>query len=253
MFKTDLGILYNKDCLEMEYDNQTYDIVITSPPYNIGINYDVYNDARDNEDYFCWIRRIFSLVYQKLNSGGRLALNVPYELKINGIRMFAAAGFYRILSVIGFKWAGLVDLKETKTHKSKLTAWGSWLSQTVPYIYNPKECLLIVFKDTWKRSGEKIDILKEEFIELVVGEWSYRAETKKITQANFSLDIPLKALKILALKNDVVLDLFMGSGTTAIAAEIMGLRWVGYEISKKYCEVAKKRLQKYVGYNNMFI
>ena len=87
---------------------------------------------------------------------------------------------------------------------------------------------------------------KKEFMELVFGQWNYFADTKSLTKATFSMDIPTKAIKILSYKNDVILDPFCGSGTSVVAAEILDRRWLGIELSPNYCEVARSRVQAFV-------
>jgi site-specific DNA-methyltransferase (adenine-specific) len=83
-------------------------------------------------------------------------------------------------------------------------------------------------------------------MELVFGQWNYFADTKSLTKATFSLDIPSRAIKILTYKNDIILDPFMGSGTSAVAAEINDRRWLGIELSPNYAEIARKRVQAFV-------
>ena len=87
---------------------------------------------------------------------------------------------------------------------------------------------------------------KKEFMELVFGQWNYFADTKSLTKATFSMDIPTKAIKILSYKNDVILDPFAGSGTTLVAAEILNRRWLGIELSPNYCEVARSRVLPFI-------
>ena len=87
---------------------------------------------------------------------------------------------------------------------------------------------------------------KKEFMNLVFGRWEYFADTKSLTKATFSMDIPTKAIKILTYKNDIVLDPFMGSGTTAVAAETLGRRWLGIELSPNYTEIARKRVNDFI-------
>ena len=87
---------------------------------------------------------------------------------------------------------------------------------------------------------------KKDFMELVFGQWKYFADTKSLTKATFSLDIPKKAIKILSYKNDIVLDPFNGSGTSCVAAEILDRRWIGIELSPNYAEISRKRIQAFV-------
>jgi site-specific DNA-methyltransferase (adenine-specific) len=80
----------------------------------------------------------------------------------------------------------------------------------------------------------------------VFGQWNYFADTKSLTKATFSMDIPTKAIKILSYKNDVILDPFAGSGTSLVAAEILDRRWLGIELSPNYADVARGRVQSFV-------
>jgi site-specific DNA-methyltransferase (adenine-specific) len=85
---------------------------------------------------------------------------------------------------------------------------------------------------------------------LVFGRWEYFADTKSLTKATFSMDIPSKAIKILSYKNDIVLDPFMGSGTTAVSAELLGRRWLGIEYSSNYVEIATNRIKHFIEERN---
>jgi site-specific DNA-methyltransferase (adenine-specific) len=87
---------------------------------------------------------------------------------------------------------------------------------------------------------------KKEFIDLVYGQWNYFADTKSMTKATFSMDIPTKAIKILSYRNDLIMDPFAGSATTCVAAEILDRRWVGIELSENYAEIGRKRVQGFV-------
>jgi site-specific DNA-methyltransferase (adenine-specific) len=90
------------------------------------------------------------------------------------------------------------------------------------------------------------DDQKKDFMELVFGQWDYFADTKSLTKATFSMDIPTKAIKILTYKNDIVLDPFAGSGTSLVAAEVLDRNWIGIELSENYVEVARKRVQSFI-------
>jgi site-specific DNA-methyltransferase (adenine-specific) len=144
------------------------------------------------------------------------------------------------------------------------------MSCSQPYIYNPKECLIIAYKNSPKKltkgepqwTGVPTEIQnedgttrtkmvydetdKKDFMELVFGQWKYFADTKSLTKATFSMDIPTKAIKILSYKNDVILDPFAGSGTSLVAAEVLGRRWLGIELSPNYTQIATDRVQAFV-------
>jgi site-specific DNA-methyltransferase (adenine-specific) len=195
------------------------------------------------------IHEVFESLFIKLAVGGRIAINIPYEVNFKNQgqgRCFIASEYWQILKSIGYGWAGIADLSEDNPHIKKRSSWGSWLLPSAPYIYNPKECVLICYKEQWKKKNKGKsyfnDSNKKEFMQYVIGKWPYRAETKKWTEANYSLDIPLTALKMLTWENDLVYDPFIGSGTTALACELLNRKWMGSEISKNYCEVARKRL-----------
>jgi site-specific DNA-methyltransferase (adenine-specific) len=245
---------------------------VTSPPYNCGIKYDTHIDDLPMNEYWSWTREWLTETYRLIKDDGRVSINIPYEVNVQdrGGRVFFVSEFYQIMKEVGFKFFGIVDLEEDSPHRSKTTAWGSWMSPSSPYIYNPKECVILAYKKQhikkvkgepeWKGVPTEIEqedgtlkkkIVyeekdKKEFMELVFGQWNYFADTKSLTKATFSMDIPTKAIKILSYKNDVVLDPFAGSGTSLAAAEILDRRWLGIELSENYTKVAQKRVQDFV-------
>jgi site-specific DNA-methyltransferase (adenine-specific) len=268
------GKIINGDCIEVmkTLSDGCIDLVVTSPPYNCGIKYDTHIDDLPMDEYWSWTREWLTETYRLIKDDGRVSINIPYEVNVQdrGGRVFFVSEFYQIMKEVGFKFFGIVDLEEDSPHRSKTTAWGSWMSPSSPYIYNPKECVILAYKKQhikkvkgepeWK--GIPTDIEQEdgtlkkkivyeekdkkEFMELVFGQWNYFADTKSLTKATFSMDIPTKAIKILSYKNDVVLDPFAGSGTSLVAAEILDRRWLGIELSENYTKVAQKRVQDFV-------
>jgi len=258
------------DCIEVMKDMPEgwVDLIVTSPPYNCNIPYDTHLDNLKMEDYWDWTKDWLTESYRLLKDDGRVAINIPYEVNVQdrGGRVFFVSEFYQVMKEIGFKFFGVVDLEEDSPHRSKTTAWGSWMSPSAPYIYNPKECVILAYKKVhikkikgepqWKgvpylteEGKNKVAYSeqdKKEFMELVFGQWKYFADTRTLTKATFSMDIPEKAIKILSYRNDVVLDPFNGSGTSCVAAVVHDRRWVGIELSENYCEIAKQRIQSFV-------
>lgn len=264
----------NGDCVEVmsKLPENSIDLIVTSPPYSVGIDYDTYDDNTTIEQYLDFSEKWLSESHRVLKGDGRICVNLPYEinLKDRGGRIFIVSEIWNVMKKIGFNWFGIIDLEEDSPHRSKTTAWGSWMSPSQPYLYNPKECLLIAYKNSPKKlqkgepqwKGEptitedgKTKILysqqdKSEFMELVFGQWKYLNDSRPMTKATFSLDIPMKAIKILTYKNDIVLDPFAGSGTSLVASVISGRRWIGIELSPNYCEVARKRVQHFIDKKN---
>jgi site-specific DNA-methyltransferase (adenine-specific) len=265
------------DCIvEMaKLPESTIDLIVTSPPYNVGIDYDSHDDRMMMDEYWEFTEQWLTQAYRLIKDDGRVAINIPYEVNVQdrGGRVLFMSEFWAVMKKVGFKFYGLVDLDENSPHRSKTTAWGSWMSPSSPYIYNPKECVVLAYKkdrikkvkgeSQWK--GELVDLEQEdgtikqkmmyqdedkkEFMSLVYGQWEYFADTKQQTKATFSMDIPLKAIKILTYRNDIVLDPFTGSGTSLVAAEVSGRRWIGIELSENYTKVATDRVQHFIDKN----
>jgi len=270
MIENYINKVINGDTIDVmsEMPEGWVDLIVTSPPYNVGIQYDTHNDEIVMDEYWEWSEKWLTEAYRLLKDDGRIAINIPYEVNVQarGGRVFFASEIYQVMKKVGFKFYGIVDLEEDSPHRSKTTAWGSWMSPSAPYIYNPKECVILAYKKNhikkvkgepqWKgepylteEGKNKVAYSeqdKKEFMELVFGQWKYFADTRSLTKATFSMDIPEKAIKILSYRNDVVLDPFNGSGTSCVAAVVHDRRWIGIELSENYCEIAKQRIQSFV-------
>ena len=268
------GKIINGDCVEVmkSLPDGCIDFLVTSPPYNANIKYDIYDDGLSMDEYWKFTTDWLTESYRLLKDDGRVAINVPIEMNVQerGGRILFNAEFWMMMKQVGFKFFGMVDLTEDSPHRVRQTAWGSWMSNSQPYIYNPKECVILAYKNSPKKLtkgesqwvGTPTEITdetgkvrtkmvyepedKKEFMNLVFGRWEYFADTKSLTKATFSMDIPVKAIKILTYKNDIVLDPFMGSGTSAVAAETLGRRWLGIELSPNYTDIARNRVNAFI-------
>ena len=239
--------IYNLDCIEgmREIEDNSINLVVTSPPYNIGIDYDSYTDKIPFDEYYKWCKDWMSEIFRVLKPDGKFCLNHYISFGNSKERETPLMDLnYIAVNEIGFKHHALVLWMDT--HRVKYTAWGSWLSASAPYINCPVEGILILYKDRWRRDekGEST-ISKEEFIESCGGIWRIKPETKEITKANFPIELPARWINLLTYKGDLVLDPFMGGGTTALASAKTGRNYIGFDLSEKYCNIAEKRVKNY--------
>lgn len=240
----ELDKIYNMDCItgmQMLPDNSV-DLIVTSPPYNIGIDYDVYEDDKSWDEYYSWCEKWLRECYRVLKKdGGRICLDHYLSLGTSKYRTSPISTLYTIMEKIGFKHHSIAVW--TDITLAKRTAWGSYLKASAPYINSPFEGILIDYKENWKKLEKGISTIeKDDFVKLTRGVWDIKTETRGLTKANFSLDLPTKAINLLSYDGDVILDPFIGSGTTAVAAKKLNRHYIGFEISENYCKIAENRL-----------
>ena len=233
--------IFNKSSEDMnELVDNCVSLTVTSPPYNIGKDSDL---ELNDEEYWKMINKVFSETYRVTKSGGRLVVNVanlgrkPY---IPFSKYFTEA-----LNEIGFIMRGEIIWQKSKGANANF-AWGSWLSASNPVIRDIHEYCLVFSKDSMKNSsGGKSTIEKDEFMESTLSIWNITPEkAKKIGHpAPFPVELPKKFINLYSFKDDLILDPFIGSGTTAVASNLLKRKYVGYEINKNYIEIANNRLK----------
>lgn len=233
------GDVLNSDIFEKEF----IDLIVTSPPYNVGIEYSSNNDTLTYERYLEFTEKWIANCYLWSKSQARFLLNIPLD-KNKGGHKSVGADITTIAQKIGWKYHSTIVWNEGNI--SRRTAWGSWLSASAPYVIAPVELIVILYKDSWKKtSGTKIsDITKEEFMQWTNGLWTFNGESKKRIghPAPFPRELPYRAIKLFSYVNDIVFDPFTGSGTTLIEAINNNRRSVGLDIDYDYCELAKNRI-----------
>ena len=235
--------VYNRDCIEgmREMEENSVDLVVTSPPYNVGIPYDIYDDTLPWAEYYRWCASWLTEVHRVLKPDGRLCLNHYFSLGSGKCRTAPLMVLNGIAQEVGLSHKSVAIWYDS--HRPKCTAWGSWLSASAPYITSPAEGILFLYKDTWKKQRPgKSTIEKEEFLEAISGIWKIRPESKPWTKANFPVEIPLRCIRLLSYEGDLVLDPFMGAGTTAVAALLERRHYLGFELSPAYCAIAQTRV-----------
>jgi site-specific DNA-methyltransferase (adenine-specific) len=224
-------------------EESSIDLIITSPPYNVEISYNAYDDNQSYQEYLKfteeWLRKAFKL----LKRDGRFCLNIPLD-KNKGGQQSVFADIITIAKKIGFKYHSAIVWNEQNI--SRRTAWGSWLSASAPYVIAPVEMIAILYKESWKKvsGSQQSDITKEEFVEWTNGVWTFPGESKKRVNhpAPFPVELPKRCIKLFSFVDDLILDPFLGSGSTLIACLQTNRRGIGIEIDKSYCKVAYNRL-----------
>lgn len=236
--------IVNDDVLTTKgIEDGSIDLIVTSPPYNLDIKYASHDDTASYIDYLEFSRKWLTRCFEWLRGDGRFCLNIPLD-KNKGGQQSVGADLTTIAKEVGFKYHSTIVWNEGNI--SRRTAWGSWLSASAPYVIAPVELVVILYKDVWKKTSgsRKSDISKSEFMEWTNGLWTFSGESKKRIghPAPFPIELPKRCIRLFTFVGDTVLDPFMGSGTTMIAAYLCDRNSIGIEIDKGYCELAKKRL-----------
>ncbi len=221
-------------------DNSVH-LMVTSPPYNVGKEYD---QDLSLEEYLSFLERVWSETYRVLVPGGRMGINVanlgrkPYlPLHAHIARQVISLGFLMRGEIIWNKGAST----------SPSTAWGSWKSAGNPTLRDVHEYILVFSKGTFKRQNpfnRPNTISREEFLEFNKSVWTFPAESaRKVGHpAPFPVELPRRMIQFYTFEGEVVLDPFMGSGQTALAALRSGRHYVGYETDETYVALAQQRI-----------
>jgi len=236
--------IYNADCLDVMRGiaGSSYDLAVTSPPYNLGMDYNGQDDYLDLDDYYSWCGEWLAEIYRLLKDNGRLALN-HYLSCGNASRRFAPImELNHIAERIGYKHHGVAVWNDATL--SQRTAWGSWLSASAPYVNSPYEVILILHKGDWNIGKGESDIQKDEFMEATSGVWNLSPEKNREHPAPFPVSLPKRCVGLLSFVGATVIDPFMGSGTTGVAAVKTGRRFIGIEIDPDYYAIAKRRIEE---------
>lgn len=235
--------IYNKDILKIDaIDESSIDLIVTSPPYGVGIKYENYDDSIPYDEYLEFTRKWLAKCYSFAKDDGRLCLNIPLDKNKGGQRS-VCADVTTIAKEVEWKYHSTIVWNEQNI--SRRTAWGSWLSASAPFVIAPVEVIVLLYKKRWKKiSKGKSDIARNEFIEWTNGVWNFSGESRrKIGHPSpFPIELPKRCVKLFSFVGDVVLDPFLGSGTTLIACLETDRIGIGVEIDKKYCDLAVKRL-----------
>lgn len=224
-----------------EIPDYSVHLMVTSPPYNVTKEYD---EDLSLEEYLRLLRQVFSETYRVLVHGGRACINVanlgrrPYIPLSDYISMLMVeTGFLMRGEIIWHKGAGA----------GVSMAWGSWQSAANPVLRDTHEYILVFSKGSFSRKkteSQADTITREQFLEWTKSVWSINPESaRKVGHpAPFPVELPFRLVQLYTFSGDIVLDPFMGSGSTAIAALKSGRRYIGYETNSEYLRLAEERI-----------
>jgi len=244
-FEWGLVRIYNADILTIEgMKRDSVDLIVTSPPYDIDMKYKMYNDGIPYDEYLEFTAKWLSKCYDLIKDDGRLCLNIPLDKNKGGQRS-VYADIIKLATNTGWKYHSTIIWNEGNI--SRRTAWGSWMSASAPFVIAPVEMIALLYKKAWKkkRTGTS-DIDRDEFMEWTSGVWNFSGEKRsKIGHPSpFPVELPRRCIKLFSYVGDIVLDPFLGSGTTLIACHETNRIGIGVEIDKDYCNLSIKRLKE---------
>lgn len=218
-------------------------LVFTSPPYNVGTDYDIYDDSNPLNEYIDWLLDVFKEMWEILVPGGHIVINLantgrqPYTPVSD---LFSSKVWYANLPDLETRAEIIWD----KQNVTGLTAWGSWMSANKPSIRDQHEYLQ-VWRKRGKRSG-KSTIARDEFLTYTKSIWKMSPEgRRKLHPAPFPEKLAEAVIQLYSFEDEIVLDPFVGSGTTCLVAYKLNRNSIGIDISEKYVENARKRIEKF--------
>ena len=236
-------------------------LVVTSPPYYAGKEYETElgrgGVPSSYVDYLIMLRDVFAECWRVLEPGGRIAVNVanlgrkPYRSLSNDVT--------RILQDdLGFLMRGEI-LWVKAEGASGSCAWGSYMSAANPVLRDVSERVVIASKLRLDRAIDRKQrkllgmphentITKDEFHEATLDTWRIRPESAKRVghPAPFPVDLPRRLIELYSYREDLVLDPFVGAGTTAVAAVKTGRHYVGYDTDRTYISLSRARIKSQV-------
>lgn len=253
-----------------EVDDASVQLVVTSPPYNVGKNYNFYEDRAPLDQYLELLMQVWRECQRVLVPGGRLAVNVANTNR----NPYMPLHSFVIGQLLDLKFLMRGEILWDKSATAGVsTAWGSFARASNPVLRDTHEYIMVFSKDTmrldkpytrgdysgienmefveWTRSiWHKNGTAKKAIKETARSIWRFGTQSKQIKQkakglahpAPFPLDLPLRLILLYTNVDDIVLDPFMGSGSTAIAARLTQRHYLGYEISQEYVELAQDRI-----------
>ena len=254
-FETDDCLLYAGDCLELmkKIDPALVDLTVTSPPYNIGKEYE---EPMPLENYLDWCKNWISEIHRVTKDQGAFWLNIGYlEIPEKGkavpipYLLWDKTPFYFIQEVIWNYGAGVAGRKFFSPRNEKLL-W--YVKDQENYVFNLDDIRdkNVKYPNQKKNGKLKCNPLGKNPSDVwqipKVTSGANRSSKERMPHpAQFPIALIDRIVKASSNPNEIVLDPFLGSGTSAIVALSNGRKFVGFEINEKYCDLAVERIKQY--------
>jgi len=241
------------DCLEVLkwMPDECVDIVITSPPYNAGKEYE---RRLSEEEYTSFLADVFTNLKRVLKPDGRFCWNVPYQMRLSGVgEPFSPwECSMKAIRKVGLKFRD--NITWNQLHSDNDTAWGSWMSASAPWLRHMTEAIIIGYKKSWKKlkRGES-DITRDEFLKFVLDLWSIPTASRNVGHpCPFPEELAYRCIKLFSYVRDIILDPFCGSGTTCLVAIRLNRCFIGIDIKPEYVRISKKRVEPELKQGRLF-
>jgi DNA modification methylase len=220
-------------------DNSVH-LMITSPPYNVSKEYD---QDLTLKEYLSLLKKVFKETHRVLVNGGRACINVANV----GRKPYLPLSDYisKIMIELGFNMRGEIIWNKA-AGAGVSCAWGSWKSASNPILRDTHEYILVFSKGDYKRiKGHKVDTIRgDQFTEWTKSIWTMSPESAKRIghPAPFPEELPNRLIQLYSFTEDIILDPFIGSGTTAVSALRSGRKFIGFDTDKRYVKMAEDRI-----------
>lgn len=218
-------------------------LMVTSPPYNVGKEYD---EDLSLGEYLEFLDEVMKEVYRVLVWGGRVCFNVANLGRKPYIPLHAY--LTTRFEEIGFLFRGEVIWDKGEAVSGSSTAWGSWMSAVNPILRDQHEYIIVMSKGDFRRMkgpGKEDTMTRGEFLEFTRSVWRFQPESARRMghPAPFPEELPYRCIQLYTFRGDVVLDPFVGSGTTCAVAAKTGRHFIGIDVEEKYVRAAERRVK----------
>lgn len=266
---------YHSDCREgisSHLHEKSVDVVVTSPPYNIGVKYGTYDDNLEHNEYLKWIETVSIAVKKVLKDEGSFFINVGSKPRQSEVGNVLKKHFILQNTII---W-----VKSIAIQKRDVGDYPNLMGDIAPGHFKPvnsriylNDCFEYVFHFT-KEGDVELDKLAEGLAipyqdKSNIGRYSdydkrdrgntwfipyetIKHKSERPHPATFPVKLPEMCIKLHGLENDLlILDPFCGIGSTAVACARLGVSFIGFDVDKDYLGEAEERVKEELSIQNM--